>query len=273
MLSFGLLYEITDIVWYIHFFRTDAPLSATPAFCRIWVFIDGAVYVIIALLMAWASIERHILIFHTNWIATRMQRFFIHYLPLIIACAYPTVFYGAIFFVIPCDAPFDYTAITCTFYSCVADNQSLGLWDSVTNFILPGLVIVIFSVALLARVLYHRCRVHGRIQWRNYRKMTVQLLSISAIYFVFLLPPMVLNTAYTVGLPWDGGSDYYWTTQYFGYYTVLLTPFVCVVSLPELRSKCKQLVSCRRGVTVHPCSSTSNQKNAAQTIPLTPVRH
>ena len=228
----------------------------TPAFCRIWVFIDAAVYVIIGMLMAWASIERHILIFHQNWIATKMNRFLIHYLPMIVCSAYPTVFYGLIFFILPCDVEFDYTSATCSFYSCISDDHSLGFWDSLLNFILPIFVIVVFSLALLARVLYRRYRVNGRIEWRNYRKMALQLLSISAIYFIFLLPPMVLNTAYAVGLPWDGGSDYYWATSYLGYYTVLLTPFVCVVSLPELRRKCKQLFVCRPKRTIAPVSMT-----------------
>jgi hypothetical protein len=272
MVSFGLLYELTDIVWYIHFYRTGNPVLETPAFCRVWVFIDGAVYVIIGMLMAWASIERHILIFHQNWMVSKMNRFLIHYLPLIICTAYPTMFYGMIFFILPCDVEFDYTSATCSYYSCISSKYWLGLWDSLLNFLLPILVIVIFSVALLARVLYQKCRVHGRIEWRNYRKMALQLLSISAIYFIFLLPPMVINTAYTVGLPWDGGSDYYWATMYLGYYTVLLTPFVCVMSLPELRAKFKQLFFCRRTRAIAPISMTSTRKNASQVATLTAAK-
>lgn len=268
MLSFGLFYEITDIVWYLHFYLTGNPLLATPAFCRVWVFIDGAVYVIIGMLMAWASIERHILIFHQNWIATKIKRFFVHYLPLIVCSAYPTMFYGAIFFIVPCDIPFDYTSATCSYYSCISLNQALSLWDSVVNFLLPTFVIVVFSVALLARVLHQRYRVHGRIDWRNYRKMAVQLLSISAIYFIFLVPPMSYNTAYTVGLPWDGGSDYYWATMYLGYYTILLTPFVCIMSLPELRSKCKRLFFFRQRRIIGPISMTLNRRKVSQVATL-----
>ena len=260
MVSFGLLYEITDIVWYIHFYRTGTPILATETFCRVWVFIDGAVYVIIALLMAWASIERHILIFHSSWVATRVQRFFLHYLPLIIACMYPTVFYGVIFFVLPCDVWYGYNLATCNQYACISWTPSLSLWDSAANYIAPVFVIVVFSVALLARVVYRKCRVHGRVEWRNYRKMAVQLLSISAIYFVFLLPPTILSTAYTAGLPWDD-SEYYYTALYFGYYTVLLTPFVCVMPLPELRSKFKRLFFCRRERAVGPASTVSNERN------------
>ena len=272
MISFGLLYEVTDIVWYLYYFQTGMSPSATPAFCRIWVFIDAAVYVIIIVLMSWASIERHILIFHPNWIATKIERFLVHYLPLIVCCAYPTLFYGLIFIVLPCDSPFDYTATTCNFYACVFTNPWVGVWDSVVNFILPVFVIVISSVALLVRVLYHKYRAQGRIEWRNYRKMAVQVLSISAIYFMFLLPPMILYAGYTAGLSRDVGADYYAVANFFGYYVILLTPFVCLVSLPELQSKCKQLFSFRTARSIGPASLTANQAAMAPRAMLVAVK-
>ena len=273
MVSFGLIYEVTDMAWYIHFFRTGTPLSATPTFCRIWVFIDAAVYVIIAILMSWASIERHILIFHPNWIATKTKRFLVHYLPLLVCCAYPTLFYGLLFIVLPCSSPFDYTVATCNHYSCVSSDPWVGVWDSVVNFILPVFVIVVFSVALLARVLYHKYRALGRIEWRNYRKMAVQLLSISAIYFVFLLPPMLLYAAYTAGVSWDVGADYYSVSNFFGYYVVLLTPFVCVISLPELQSKCRQLFLLGRKRSVGPNSVTLHHTKATQIATLAAIKY
>ncbi|CAF1295819.1 unnamed protein product [Adineta steineri] len=84
------------------------------------------------------------------------------------------------------------------------------------------------------------------------------------IYFVFLLPPMTYNTAYAIALPWDGGSDYFWATQYLGYYTVLLTPFVCVLSLPEFREKCKALFLFRPRRTIIPLVTITNNRNDAQ---------
>ena len=269
MIFFGLLYELTDFIWYIHFYHTGTLVSATATFCRLWAFIDGAVYVIVAILMAWASIERHILIFHPNWIATKIKCFFFHYLPLIVCCLHPVLFYSITLFVIPCDVPLDFTVATCNAYNCVTWNPSVGLWDNVLNFILPVLVIVLFSVALLARVLYQRSRAQGRIEWRNYRKMAVQLLSISAIYFIFLLPTMLVSTAYLLGMPWNGGSDYYWATQYLGYYTVLLTPFVCVISLPELQSKWKRLRCCRRRGTIVPDPLTVHQAKGTRIATVT----
>lgn len=259
MISFGLFYELTNIVWYLYFYLTGDVLSQTPVFCRIWIFIDAAVYVVIAMLMAWAAIERHILIFYRNWMATKTRRFFLHYLPMTICAVYPILFYGVTFLFMYCDVPLDYAAVTCSYYGCVSSNQSLGLWDSIMNFLLPIFLIVIFSISLLVRVVYHRFRVNGRIAWRNHRKLAIQILSISFIYFVFLLPPIVLNTAYVIGLPWDGGSDFFWAVNYLGYFTVLLAPFICILSLPELLLKCKPFIICQKQPTITTVSPMANR--------------
>lgn len=272
MISFGLFYEITNIVWYLHFYRTGNLLSATPIFCRIWVFIDGGVYVIVGMLMAWGSVERHILIFHRHWLGSVVGKALLHYLPLAFCSIYPTLFYGLIFFILPCDVPFDYTTATCGYYSCISWNSSLSFWDSILNFVLPSLIIVIFSVTLFVRIIYQRCRMHRRIEWRHNWKMAAQLLSISVIYFVFLLPAMSLNTAYTVGLPWDGGSDVYWAWMYLGYYTVLLTPFVCVLLVPEVSEKLQKSVWCCPRRTIVPIVVSTNPFNKTPVPILSIVR-
>jgi hypothetical protein len=210
-------------------------LSSTPTFCLCWSFIDAADYVTVTMLMAWASIERHILIFHQNWIVTNLQRWLLRHLLLIILSV----------------------------YSCIYNNLAISLRDYIVHYLLPCCLIVIFSAALLSRVLYHWCRVHGRIGWRNYLKMAVQLLWISVMYFVLLLPTLVFNSAYTFGL-----SDVFYTSTFFNYYTVLLAPFVYAVSLPELRAKCRQLVFCRGRQAVGPVTMTMTRMMRPQTFAI-----
>ena len=139
ILSFGLFYEITDFTWHIHFHRTGAALSSTPAFCRVWVFIDCSFNAIITLLVAWGSIERHVLIFHSNWIVTKMQCTLLHYLPLAIISVYPAMFYGAMFFVVPCDVSLDYTPYSCNWYTCLLNYPSVALFDTVAHYLVPSL--------------------------------------------------------------------------------------------------------------------------------------
>ena len=272
ILAFGLFYEVTDIAWSIHFYRVGTSLSSTLVFCRVWAFIDASVYITITLLVAWGSIERHILIFHSKWIVTKMEHFFFHYLPLAILSVYPAMFYGAMFFVVPCDVPLDYTEYLCNCYICIVSNPSVGMWDAIVHYLLPIFVIVTFSVSLLARVLYHKYRARGRIEWRNYRKMAVQLLSISAIYFFFLLPPMCLNAAYATGVSFDVGSEYFSTAMFFTYYAILFTPFVCAVSLPELRSKCRQVLHFRGRNNVRHVSATFTRREGPNAMTVATIK-
>jgi hypothetical protein len=62
-------------LWLIRYYRTGTIISFTPAFCQAWVFIGSSMYISVFILMAWASIERHILIFHAKWFATKNKMF------------------------------------------------------------------------------------------------------------------------------------------------------------------------------------------------------
>jgi hypothetical protein len=75
LLTCVLIGELSDVIWNIHYYRTGTALSSKPAFYLIWVFFDSFLLVLITILMAWASIERHILIFYPNWLATKRKLF------------------------------------------------------------------------------------------------------------------------------------------------------------------------------------------------------
>ncbi len=268
----GLLYEVTDIVWLIYYYHTNSALIMKPSFCLVWVLIDTAGYVTLSILVAWASIERHILIFHQNWVSTKTKRVLIHYLPLIILSLYPALFYVFVYCVLPCEPYFDYNSALCDYFSCIYSRPFVTMWATTVNYIIPIFSIVIFSLALLLRVLYQKYRMRQRIQWRNYRKMAIQLLSISAVYVLFLLPWTILSTAYIAGLPLSVGADYYSINSYLSYFVVMLTPFVCVMSLPELRKKFTSilLLQCRPTRVVHPEIMTMTRLNPVRTVTVMP---
>ena len=123
LLICGLIEELTDIPWYIHQYRTDFALSSTPAFCYTWAYIGSAIYVSNFILMAWASFERHILIFHTNLFATTRKRLLFYYLPLSVCVLSPVLFYLVMFFILNCDAPLNYNGALCDLYACVLTIQ------------------------------------------------------------------------------------------------------------------------------------------------------
>jgi hypothetical protein len=255
LLSSGLIETLADSVWYFHLYYYGIAISPTPAFCNFWTLTDSALYVSIHILMAWASIERHILIFYPNWFGTRRKCFFFHYLPLAACLLYPLIFYFVILIIIPCNVPYNYSRKQCNRVLCFSHISWIGLWDSIGNYMMPAFLTVVFSIALGVRVLYSRYRIQRRIDWRNYKKLTLQLLPISLLYMAIQLPPMIMYAAYTGGLNRNVGADYYFDAFAFTYWTILFTPFACLVSVPDLKTKCRKVIFFwrrNRAVRPHP---------------------
>ncbi|CAF1362097.1 unnamed protein product [Adineta steineri] len=239
---FGLLYMVTDFIWYMYYYRNHSTLISSPIFCLIWVWIDYTLPPSITILMAWASVERHILIFHQHLTATPLKCFVFHYFPLILFGIYPSIFYSIMFFVIPCEVSYDYSLNTCGLFQCSYIQPTLAMWDSIVGLITPGFVIVIFSLLLIGRVWYNKYRMGQQFRWRNYSKMLFQLLSLSALYFILFFPCIILYTAYTAGLSRDVGADFFLVALFFSYFVTLFIPFVSMAVLPELRSKMRNII-------------------------------
>ncbi|CAF1488910.1 unnamed protein product [Adineta ricciae] len=87
------------------------------------------------------------------------------------------------------------------------------------------------------RVIYHKYKRNHRMEWRNYRKMSAQLLPISFLYLVLSFPPMILYAAYAFGLSADIGYEYFQNSLFFFYWVILFTPFMSILSLPDLKNK------------------------------------
>jgi len=105
------------------------------------------------ILMAWASIERHILIFNDQWMIRKRGRFFSHYLPLIVIVSYVFVFYIYVLFIFECENISAYNFPVCNAYPCYQDNSILGIWDFSVNNLLTGFLVAFISIALLIRVI------------------------------------------------------------------------------------------------------------------------
>ena len=267
LLICGLIEELTDMLWTIYFTCAGTVLSSTPAFCSTWVFVGPTAYIATYILMAWASIERHILVFYPNWFRSKTKCLFFHYLPLAICILWPVLFYFVILIILPCDVTFNYNKKYCGRYNCLINIPWATWTDSIGNYIIPAFTTVIFSVALFVRVLYNRYRIRGRIDWRNYKKLAGQLLPISILYLLLQFPPTILYAAYTFGLlPWSVGADYYSDSFFFSYWVILFTPFASIISLPDLKMKCTNVVLFwRKRRAVGPTVLTISRRNLGQT--------
>jgi len=183
---------ITDVSWMLDNLRRSGHVwSPTSTFCLIWWVIDDSLYSMQTVLLAWASIERHILIFHSKYVVTKNQKIFYHYLPPIILMIYLFIFHTSVLISPPCENKFDFDALECGSNPCYLSIAFLAIWDVVVHDIIPTLIIAIFNVALLYRVIAQKKRLRQPIQWRKHRRMSMQLLSLSSVY-IFLNLPMII---------------------------------------------------------------------------------
>lgn len=236
ILILNLICECTDIPWFMYYFQNGVVWLKVPIFCRIWIFIDSVTYVLIARLVAWASIERHILIFHEQWVSTRKKRFFVHYIPIGLILAYTMMYYIVLDFIIPCNILYNYFIPYCNFLSC-AYTSALSIFEFSSSGIPNSAIIAFFSAALVFRVMRHRVHLHQQIHWRKYRKMTIQIISITALFYIFYLPLVLQGLVVAIFGSTYAARVYYVYGVYLSYYINFLLPFVSAGILPDLRTK------------------------------------
>ncbi|CAF0955743.1 unnamed protein product [Adineta steineri] len=245
LLIINLFYQMTDVYLVIHYFRCYQSFIPSPTFRLIWGYIDWTFCTLQYFLYAWVTIERHILIFHDHLLSTKKKRLFIHYVPPVILTIYCLLYYAIVFFVPPCENTFD-NITTISLYPCEFYNATFGTYEILVDGIIPCFTIVISSVALLFRAVWQRYHMHRQIQWRQYRKMTLQVIIMSTIYMIFPFPYMIINFLYLCGMPPDIGAEFLSHAIFFPYYTLFLFPIVSVGALSELREKLKSIIRFHR---------------------------
>ncbi|CAF0881259.1 unnamed protein product [Adineta ricciae] len=242
LLIIGLIDELTFYPWMLYYLPWQNAWQRSYMFCLLLGFIDWSLYIAHTMIFAWAMIERHILIFHNSWVSTRKKRLFVHYFPLIFLLLYWFVFYFVVYFFPPCDNRLRPTSLVCI-YPCLYDNYTLSMWDFVAHQIVPIVIITVFSSALILRTLQHKYRMRRAIHWRKHRKMVSQALSIAFLYVVILLPYTIVyitRNIYSVSNYFI--NVFYIYINFFTYFVILLYPFVCALSLPEMQIKFKRML-------------------------------
>jgi hypothetical protein len=120
------------------------------------------------------------------------------------------------------------------------------MYETIVHQILPNLIIVVFSVALLLRVRRQKHRIGKSLQWRKHWKMTIQLLFVAIIYLIFALPVTLMNFLHLCGLSREVTDPFMEYLLFFNYCILLLCPFACALSLPQMRNKVKDILQLRR---------------------------
>ena len=247
LLAINFLQLTFDLPMPMHFYRIGYIAPATPAYCTWWTFFEYNLEVTTAMLMATNSIQRHILIFHEHLLRIPWTCSLIHYLPLLICLVYPVTFYLIVIVFYPCDGTqWDYSSNVCGYANChLVYNRVLATFDWTAHNGLPTVVIMVANATLILRVVNQKRRHQQRIVWKKQRRITVQLLSISALFLIAWLPSLIIalvqqliNPNFLVEVQKDYMLDLL-------YSMCLFLPWICLRQLPRAsRWLRKQL--CRR---------------------------
>ncbi|CAF1481781.1 unnamed protein product [Adineta steineri] len=222
---------------YINYFRLGFVWPQKPIICFIWWYINYAIYGTIVIFLAWTSFERHLLVFHHQLFTTQQKQWLFHYFPMIFFTLYPIIFYLLVLLIPSCNDKylFDYTEDICHYYPCYYYTKILNLYDILINGIVPCLLIGLFSIILLLRIIWEkRVRLGRPIQWRKYRKMTIQLLLISLIFVLFNFPLLIYYLMIICGnFSLNINPQIVRYFLFLESFTVLFLPFVILFSLPK----------------------------------------
>ena len=236
-------------MFYTFYFHNVHQRSLRQEFRLLWEFIDWSGLTLQLLLFAWISIERHILFSHDHLVATRIKRFFFHYLPPIVIIVYDLLYYTLVIFTPNCKN-IDPDSPNPTFDPCAFQNEALHTSEAVVHQIAPIFIILIAGVIVLIRILWQKYCVHQQIQWRQHRRMAVQLLAVLFLSLTFPTLYVLVFLLNICGITQTSAVDITKDRLYLGDYALLLHPVVCVVTLPGLSKKMKTFFPLR--MIIHP---------------------
>lgn len=215
----------------------------SPIICLTWQFVDYGIWYGSISLMFWASVERHVLVFHSNLIRTARGRLFVHYIPLSFFALYTPILYFYLIFIYPCNRIFNKMSVRCGTI-CYLNVASFWFiyYDSLANYIIPILLIAVFSGVLILRFLRQKQRLQQAVRWRECRKMIIQLSLVSISYLIFDLPYIIIVIVQSSGYP-NFGNDI--LTPYISrlvYVPAIVLPYATLLSLSKLREKLRALL-------------------------------
>jgi hypothetical protein len=227
---------------------------AVDAYCTWWVSYDYSLYSMNATLMAWISIERHLLLFHEDLLGgdNTWKRLCLHCGPWIVCFTWGPLYYTiTVVIELVCINSWDFEPLFCG-NPCYL-NTTWGGVDIFVNIFTPVLIIFIANVTLIIRVIYQQMTLVGRtrLNWRNQLIMVIQLVAISLTYLVIWLPAVIIQL---VQIYFDSTFLQVQLETFFflGYIGPLLVPFIGIGSIRYLSRRLKVIWLRRRQIALVP---------------------
>ncbi|CAF2803105.1 unnamed protein product [Rotaria sp. Silwood2] len=232
--------------------------------CLYWVTGNYTLQGISSWLMAWASIDRYLLIFFYRLRDTFLR----HDVPLMSVCVFVVGWYIILTFTHSCrENWFDGTQFLCG-GPCFASDTVIVTADWILIVLLPTLLIVAFNLLLLGRVIFQKCRRQPGFErraftWRKNRKLLIQLLAIIFVYFITQLPLAIFSVVRLFG-PADFLIDISLIWLFYTPYIIyIIMPFAYIATTKECQ---KQLSGWQHTVGVTPTAPTYQLKTLSKGV-------
>ncbi|UJR35059.1 hypothetical protein I4U23_027835 [Adineta vaga] len=243
LLSFVLFIEaLTDLPIRLYYLHENTVLIHTGAFCMFWNWEASVLNIIGLHLIAFASIERHLFVFHNQFLTRHRLLFSI--LPMIFSIIYPLGFYTAIVFGSWwCTNTYDYSSLACGAPCYLITSTFFPFFGILTHHVLPVFIVLFANSIIVIRVWYQKTQMHRANVWRKNIRMSIQLFSIAFTYLIVWIPQCILFLLLSLGtshLQALSGWLIYEYTGNFTSFTVVFCPFVVLAGLPQLRHRMKQ---------------------------------
>jgi hypothetical protein len=202
--------------------------------CQIWLIIDYSSIVCLGLLVCWASIQRHILIFGPIHIKKLQSTLKFKLIPCLFTLSFPLTWYSILIFRYPCDN-MKMNKFQCR--PCFEDKETIFLIDTLLSLLLPLLVTICATSFLLIRIVRLRLTLFrsNSKKWRRCKRLTRQMLLFSFIYLIGLLPYVLtnFNSLYNF-CPF---FDLSWSREIadvFSYVPCCFSSFLSIYAFPEI---------------------------------------
>lgn len=279
LLIINFIQVITSLPMPISFFRLNGLVQpATSAYCTWWIWYEFSLNTINVMLMAWISIERHLLIFHSPFIQAIgvSKRRILHIGPLIFCTAWGPMFYLITVVISPmCVSKWYFDSLLCGLPCYLLSNW--GTLDIFVNAIGPAFIVFLSNLALFLRVVHQNRSMIRRAEnnWRRGRKMASQLGLISLLYLAVWFPLSIIQ----LGLIYISTTfllNYLDFFNFLVYFVPLLLPMIYLLATFEEIKTLKNRIFPRRiadviGLPVTNARTNMNFKQTPRTIANTGV--
>ena len=240
-----LMYESIDIPFLLYGYYFEKSWQTTSISYRFWSFSNIGLYTSELIILAWATIDRHIIAFHYRWLSKKEIRFYIHYFPLILLISYCLLWHSMVILIPSCIKIHNQSSSDTILYPCIFEYPIIKYFDVVCHQIIPSFVITICSLLFLFRVRWQKSQFNPLFDRIKQRKMIFEILSISILHFIFCGPWTLVIISFQFGFLEYIFVNFVSYAFFSSHYFIVLFPFICCALLPELPLKFKKFLCCK----------------------------